>query len=745
MFSAQPLGLTSLLERWQADPGRGACLVAKRELPAREARHVDLPPELDQRLAEALWRRGVPRLYTHQARAFALGRARRDFVVATPTASGKTLCYNLPVFDALLRDERATALYLFPTKALARDQVAEAEALAAATGAELPVAVYDGDTPQAARRLARARARVIATNPDMLHAALLPHHARWARFFAGLRFVVVDEVHAARGLFGSHVANVLRRLARVARFHGGAPSFIGASATIGNPGEHAARLFSRAVEVLDESGAPSGARTFFVYNPPVVDRTLGVRASALDAACALVRELEQAGTATIAFVRTRALVEVLVRALGDAGVTGVRGYRAGYLPSRRREVERDLRAGRAHTVVSTSALELGIDIGSLDASIVVGWPGSRAAFWQRAGRAGRRGAPSMAVLIARGEPLDQFVAAEPRWLFDDGVENARTAPDNATVLLAHLQCAAFELPFEDGESFGPLDAAALHEALGLLAREGRVVRADGRWQWASQVFPAAEVPLRGPADENFLIVDEERGAVIAEVDRRDAPRTIHEGAIHGIEGKLHEVRRLDWAGKKAYVRRVEADFYTQAVTYRKVGVLRVEEEAGPASWGEVRVAERVIGFKKLHLRTHENIGYGEVNLPDLDMHTTACWWTARGHGLPGTDAGEGAEGAAYALRHAAALLMMSDAADVGVAIEGVGDDAAAPAPRIFLYDNLPGGSGLADGLYARRGDVVARARAAVDRCACARGCPACAGAGRRKDAAREILKCLDES
>jgi DEAD/DEAH box helicase domain-containing protein len=732
--------LGEVLARWLSNPRVAPNLVDVRELPARAAEWVDIPQSLDPRLVAALWDRGVTRLYAHQAHAIDALAAGHDVVVATPTASGKSLCYHLPVLDALLRDPGARALYLFPTKALARDQVASVRELVEACRArDLGVVVYDGDTPPDHRRAARTRARIVATNPDMLHAGILPHHASWAGFFAGLRHVVVDELHVYRGVFGAGVANVLRRLRRVSAFHGSAPRFVATSATIANPGELAERLFSSdRVRVIDENGAPQGPRTFLLYNPPIVDSALGIRASYLKSAKRIARDLVDAGVSTLVFTRSRRAVEILVRYLrddlDDDGIDGdeaVRGYRGGYLPDRRREVEALLRGGDTRCVVATSALELGIDVGGLDAVVIAGWPGSRAAAWQRAGRAGRRGLPSLVVLVACSEPLDQYVAGDPEFLFGEPPEHARVDPDNPAVLLPHVECAAFELPFTEGEAFGPLEASGTREVLSHLARRGKVHEDGGTFHWIADAYPAQRVPLRGIAEENFVVVDVADGRVLAEVDHRDAPKQLHENAIYPLEGRLHQVERLDWNAHKAFVRAVDVDFTTDALTYTKVEPLEVhgEDAAAGLAHGDVHVLEKVVGFKKIKLHTHENVGYGEVALPPWEMRTRALWLDPRiPAGAPPSPAWiDGVERVAYTLHRVAALVVLAETADLGRATEPPIPADGVRLPRIYLYDDLPGGSGLVERLFDERVRLVGHAARLVASCPCRRGCPGCVG------------------
>jgi len=783
--------IEQVLDLWTQGPvGRHLC--CHHVLSERAADAVPLPSWLSPALAAALRQRGVAQLYSHQARCAELVRAGQDVVVATPTASGKTLCYNLPVYHDLLVDPEARALYLFPTKALARDQVEEARSLASVIdGAPLGVAVYDGDTPVAQRRAARRRARIIATNPDMLHTAILPHHPGWAELFAGLRHIVVDELHTYRGVFGSHLANVLRRLLRIARFHGARPTFIATSATIANPEELARSLFGRPVQLVDRSGAPGGTRHFVIYNPPVVDPALGLREGAMRSACRLVRDLVKSGVSTLVFCRSRLAVEVMVRQLRDqlalsprarggeplperqgprardihceeSHTPSVRGYRGGYLPDRRREVEHALRRGDTDVVVATNALELGIDIGSLDAVVMVGWPGSRAAAWQRAGRAGRRLAPSLAVLVSSSEPVDQFVASDPDYLFGQAPEHARVNPDNPSILVPHLKCAAAELPFAAGEAYGSCDGRETDEVLRCLAEAGLLHRSAAGYHYTGHPHPSAEVHLRGHRDENFLVVQQPAGNVIAEVDYHDAPQVLHDKAIYQLEGRQYEVLHLDHEQRKAHAKQVQIDYYTDAMTHTRVRVLECHEQAaGVASCGEVHVVHRVVGFKKIKLHSGENIGYGDVSQPEREMHSTALWLTIPAGPLSRLQhsAGEvaaAALGAAHALHSVASLLLMSDARDLGRAVGDArsgwfavssaghaphyglpddGSDIQGPtAPVVFLFDRYPGGTGLSERLFEERHQLVGRAGQTISRCGCRAGCPACIGPGGGKQA-----------
>ncbi|HXF82725.1 MAG TPA: DEAD/DEAH box helicase, partial [bacterium] len=559
--------LRQILDRLATDPQRR--VAAWKEIPAQPARYAPLPPGLDPALAAALRRRGIEQLYTHQAEAFEAAARGEHLAVVTPTASGKTLCYNLPVLDRILRDPSARALYLFPTKALAADQVDELQQLIAAIGRDIKTFTYDGDTPASARRAIRAAGHIVVTNPDMLHTAILPHHTKWLRLFENLRYVVIDELHQYRGVFGSHVANVLRRLRRICAFYGSDPQLICASATIGNPREHAERLTGRPMTLLDRSGAPQGERVIAFVNPPLVNRELGIRRDTLLEVRALAGEFIRGGVPTIVFGRSRLAAELLTTYLRElAREAGrdpgtVQGYRAGYLPGERRAVERGLREGTIQAVAATNALELGIDIGQLSAAILAGYPGTIASTWQQMGRAGRTGELSAAILVATSSPLDQYIVHHPEYFFGHSPEQALINPDNLLVLTSHLKCAAFELPLGADEPYGPGLVTAILEAL---AAQG-IVHSDGqRWHYVAERFPAEEVSLRSASTENVVIIDqtEARPAVIGEIDLAAAPAFVHDDAIYLHLGQQYHVDRLDWEARKAYVRRVDVDYYTDA-------------------------------------------------------------------------------------------------------------------------------------------------------------------------------------
>src|SRR3954447_15013581 len=597
----------------KAPGGRDAdpIVTATRRLPAVAASHAPFPDQTDERLRRALAARGIEQLYTHQAEAFQHALSGRNVVTTTPTASGKTLCYNAPVLDAILKDHSTRALYLFPTKALAQDQLAELHALVelialqptererlgvgphAPSINDIGVFTYDGDTPSDARRAIRGKAHVVLSNPDMLHSGILPHHPRWAKLFENLKFVVIDELHAYRGVFGSHLSNILRRLQRVCRHYGSDPIFICSSATIANPRELAEGLTGRPFERIERSGAPRGEKFFLFVNPPVVNAQLGIRRSYLSESRRVALEFLKHNLQLILFAQSRLAIEILTTYLKDAyqGPPGaadvVRGYRGGYLPNRRREIERGLRDGLVRAVVSTNALELGIDIGALDVSVMAGYPGTIAATWQRAGRAGRRTTRSAAVLVASSAPIDQFIVRNPAYFFEGSPEHALINPDNLHILLDHVKCAAFELPFTNDEHFGVegrRDEVDLQAVLAVLGEEGFVHRADGQWNWTNESYPADAVSLRSVSSDNFIVVDCTNGErVIGETDFTSGPSTLHEKAIYILEGQLFQVERLDFDGRKAYLRSVDCDYYTDAITYTKVTILDTFASTGSSS------------------------------------------------------------------------------------------------------------------------------------------------------------------
>jgi len=774
--------LEEIRKKFKGSPASGGVTVFK-HFPAREARTVPVPEFLPALLVEALRARGMEALYTHQARACELAHEGKNVVVVTPTASGKTLCYNLPILGELIQHPEARALYLFPTKALSQDQLVELDRWTEKLGDEIRTFTYDGDTPQDARKAIRARGNLVITNPDMLHAGILPHHTKWQRLFENLRYVVIDELHYYRGVFGSHLANVLRRLKRVARFYGSEPQFICTSATIANPAELASRILEEDVVLVDESGAPSAEKYLVFYNPPVVNPQLGIRRSYLNETRRIARTFLARGLQTIVFANSRLATEILVTYLKEdfsrapLAPEAVRGYRGGYLPLERRGIERDLRNGRLLGVVATNALELGIDIGSLDVAVLAGYPGTIASTWQRAGRAGRRQGTSAAVLVASSAPLDQFIVQNPDYFFGRSPEHGYVNPNNLFILLNHLKCAAFELPLRDDEQFGSLDLQTLCEHL---EETGFLHHTTDGWHWVSESYPADAISLRSVSSDNFVIVDKTgEPRVIGETDFSSALTTLHEKAIYIQDGQQYHVERLDYDERKAYVHQVSSEYFTDAISYTKIKVLERFDSApaGAAgkNHGEVQVNTQVVGFKKIKFHTMENVGDGKLTLPEQEMHTTAFWLTLPHDMMAAlpystTERLDGVNGLANALEAIATLLVMCDARDLGVAVGENGENRIqesgngsqesgvrsqnkeedrmalaasggkagngsheAPVvvvvfePNIYLYDKYPGGVGLSEPLFRMSESLLEKTRKLIAGCPCASGCPSCVG------------------
>jgi DEAD/DEAH box helicase domain-containing protein len=756
MRTYAPAPTEAVLDSLLAEPSIARGVVHHEVIPARPPAYGPDPSWLDPRIRAGLASRGIERLYTHQAEAVDAVHSGEDIVVVTPTASGKTLCYALPVLQAIADDPAARALFLFPTKALGQDQVAEFAELSKAAGLTVSAATYDGDTPAPIRSAVRKAGQVVVTNPDMLNSAILPHHTKWFQLFEQLRVIVIDELHTYRGVFGSHVANVIRRLLRICAHYGSHPVIVCCSATIGNPAELAAMLTGRPIRLIDRNGAPAGQRHVLLVDPPIMDAATGARGSAVTLANRWALPFLRAGRQTIVFGRSRVAVEILLTGLREAlresfgPRSRVRGYRGGYLPTERRAIEHGLRDGEILGVVSTNALELGVDIGRLDAAILAGYPGSIAATWQQIGRAGRRLETSVAVLVASAAPVDQYVIHHPEFLIGGRPEEARLDPDNLHVLLAHLRAATFELPFEPGEVFGPSPADDL---LAFLAEEGHVRQAgDGRWYWSSENFPASEISLRSAAPENVVIIDTtpNRPRVLGEVDLFSAQVLVHERAIYIHESLQYYVDRLDWGEKKAYVHRIDVDHYTyanRAVTLKPLDVFaEAAAVGGRRVHGEVMVASLVTLFKKLKFVTDENVGWGPIDLPELELQTTAYWITTEG---PAThwrrnDLDVALLGAGRAIQTVASVLLMVDPRDLGLVTQ-----VRSPhheAPTIYLYESMPGGVGLSERLWDRHDELIAAAAELIEGCSCDSGCPACTGPRLEPeiDARALALRLLDE-
>jgi len=783
--------VTQVLDGFAARDRNSEILTAVRQYPAREAQWADFPEWVSADLRGAYNAKGIKQLYSHQSAAAEAVHAGKNLVIVTPTASGKTLCYNLPVLNAILEDGDSRALYLFPTKALAQDQLAELHDLNVRLENRVGVFTYDGDTPSDARKAIREKSHIVLTNPDMLHTGILPHHTRWTRVFENLRYIVIDELHAYRGVFGSHLCNVLRRLQRIGRFYGSKPQFICCSATIANPGELASRLIEEEVEVQAANGAPAAEKTFVFYNPPVVNRALGIRRSYINEGSRVAQEFLKHDLQTMVFANSRLHTELILTYLQQANPQQpgrpetIRGYRGGYLPNERREIERGLREGRIRGVVATSAMELGIDVGSLDTVVMTGYPGTIAATWQRAGRAGRRSGSSCAVLVASSAPLDQFIIRHPDYFFGNTPEHAFIQPDNLEILVNHLKCAAFELPIGPEEKVGEVN---VQDLCARLAEAGYLHRAGENFHWTHEAYPADTISLRSVTSDNFVILDV-TGApqVIGEVDFPSALTTVHEKAIYIHGGQQYHVEHLDFKERKAYVKQVNVDYYTDAIRYTQVRVLEIAEtqrsagrqDAGAInhawSHGDVLVRSQVVGFKKIKFFTNENIGAGKLELPENEMHTTSYWITLERpllESLPYTisERQSGMFGMLHALASVATLLLMCDARDLGTAI---GERPPAPGmdaeeftplrledavgaqakeffePNLYLFDAYPGGIGFSEPLFRAHALLVEKTRELIQACPCEAGCPSCVGpasdlAHKAKEAALAILLRLEE-
>jgi DEAD/DEAH box helicase domain-containing protein len=768
------------LESILASPEFAPNIVVNRLLPAEEGIFVPFPPDMDDRIAAVLRKMGIDRLYTHQAEVFEQARQGKNVVVVTPTASGKTLCYNLPCLQALLADEDARCLYLFPTKALSQDQQSALNELSGGPeGLNLKISTYDGDTPESLRVSARDTGRIIISNPDMLHAGILPNHPKWIKFFSRLKFIVIDEAHAYRGVLGSHVANIIRRLRRVAAFYGAEPQFILCSATIGNPRELAEALIGLPVSLVDNNGAPRGEKRIILYNPPLVDTVQGIRRSAVTESRRWMIAFLRARIKTILFAHSRVRTEVaaayvnedLANMYTDNSRIQVEPYRGGLLPNERREIEKGLREGSIQGVVSTNALELGIDIGGLDASVVAGFPGSFNSFWQQSGRAGRRGGTSVSVFIASAAPIDQFIMNDPEWFFRKSAEEGRVDPNNPYILTDHIKCACFELPFRDEEfpaeseqpdPFGinaqPVleyleEAGIVRHTITSSAADSGVNR--GRWNWADRSFPAEGISIRSATTDNVVIIDvtDGRNTVIGEMDRPSAKELIFDHAVYIHRGKQYLVEHLDIANRKCLVREADVNYFTDGLVKTDIKVLTedewIESENGVEGvLSDVLVRTQVAKFKKIRFHTHENIGYGNIDLGEEEMQTRALvllFSPDSNAGMVLTEMDEQGIGAALfgvgtLIRNIAPIFLLCDPHDLGIA-ERVRDPHFG-VPALYVYDKYPGGTGLAEGLSPHTGQLFAAINEALDRCPCTSGCPSCVGPGGNKASAEKFIKAL---
>lgn len=706
------------------------------EIEPKEPKTKPMPSSVDERIKAALQKRGIGELYSHQYTAYETLQKGENIVAVTPTASGKTLCYNLPVLQSVAEDDSNRALYIFPTKALAQDQKSELNEIIEEMGMDIKSYTYDGDTSPSIRQVVRKAGHIVITNPDMLHSAILPHHTKWVSLFENLKYVVIDELHTYRGVFGSHVANVIRRLRRICEFYGSNPQFICTSATIANPKELAEQLTGAPMRLIDDNGAPSGRKHFVFYNPPIVNQPLNIRKSATVEVNHLAKEFLKNKIQTIVFARSRVRVEIILSHLQELvknqiSSKAIRGYRGGYLPKQRREIERGLRQGEIIGVVSTNALELGVDIGQLQVCVMTGYPGSVASTWQQAGRAGRRHGEALILMVAGSTPIDQYIVQNPEYFFDRSPESARINPENLIILVDHLKCAAYELPVKEHEEFGPLDVKDILEYL----VEERVIHQNGdTFYWANQSFPAGNISLRSASQENVVIIDQSETAnvkIIGEMDRFSAMTLLHDEAIYLHEGVQYQVEKLDWDHKKAFVRQVDVEYYTDANLAVQLKVLEIDKtkkkEKSSIHYGDVSINILPSIFKKIKLSTFENIGSGPIYLPEEELHTSAAWLE-----LQEIDETLGEKvleqlllGISNVLQHVVPVHVMCDRNDIHVVAQIKATHTQ--KPTIFLYDHYPGGIGLAEDVYNRFDQVKEAAKNLIKKCICKDGCPSCIG------------------
>jgi len=707
-------------------------------VPPTEARYGELRHTLHPALLDALvGRRNLP-LYAHQVEAIDAVLDGEDVAVVTPAASGKSLCYGVPVVQTLLDDPSSRALLLFPTKALAQDQLRSLRELLPERSRQRAM-VFDGDTPRDERAEIRRSAQVILTNPDMLHFGILPNHQAWSRYFRSLRYVVIDEAHAYRGVFGSHLANVIRRLRRICRTYGADPVFVLSSATIANPEDHAQNLTGRAARIISEDAAPSSGRYFVFWNPPIVDEGKATRASASSEAARLLEMLLRRDVRTLAFVRTRRQAELVYMAVRDRlSVDGnglaqrVRPYRASYLPEDRRAVETGLANGELLGVVATNALELGIDVGDLEATVLAGYPGSIASTWQQAGRAGRRGHEALSILVGQDNPLDQYLMRHPDFFFGRPHEHARTRPGNPHILKAHLLCASYEAPLDERDValFG---RAALEELVPALESDGLLHQRRGRWFPVPSIeYPAQSVNIRSASSGQFAAVEAESGRVLERVEEHSAYAQLHRGAIYLHQGEPYIVERLDLTTKAAYLKRTDAPYYTESreLTDIRITATHAAKKAGGASvaLGEVEVSRAVVGYRRKSIYGNEVLGEETLEMPEDRFPTVALWFDVPGQAFQKA-LRERADlaGGLHAMEHAAIgvlpLFALCDRNDIGGVSTVLHADTGGPV--VFIYDGHPGGVGIAEHGYEIVDELWRTTLAAVAECGCVAGCPAC--------------------
>ncbi|MGD7045397.1 DEAD/DEAH box helicase [Jeotgalibacillus proteolyticus] len=738
--------LADLVDHFKTDRDIQQQIVKWHTIEPVEAVYTNIPQSVHPKLVQALQSRGIGELYSHQEEAYRNVMEGHSVTAITPTASGKTLCYNLPVVQTIIQNPSARALYLFPTKALAQDQKTELNEWLDLADAAINCYTYDGDTPASIRQKVRKAGQIVITNPDMLHSAILPHHTKWVSLFENLHYIVLDELHIYRGVFGSHVANVIRRLKRICEFYGSSPQFICTSATIANPKELAERLTGQQMKLISKNGAPSARKHFVFYNPPIVNHQLNIRRSATLEVRKLAGILLKQKIQTIIFAKSRVRVEIILSYLQDLvinelGPKSIQGYRGGYLPTQRREIEKGLRNGDIYGVVSTNALELGVDIGQLQACIMTGYPGTIASAWQQSGRAGRRQGEALILMVASSSPLDQYVIKHPEYFLETSPETARINPDNLVILLDHLKCAAFELPFTTEESFGEHD---LEELLDYLVEERVLHRSGSKWYWMNDAFPAHNISLRSASQENVIIIDQSETAhskVIGEMDRFSAMTLLHDEAIYLHQGIQFQVEFLDWDEKKAYVREVDIDYFTDANLAVTLSVLEEDKskntEQAIVSYGDVSVRAMATIFKKIKFDTHENIGSGPIHLPEEELHTSSTWFTLKAelHELTEDRIEQGLIGAAHAMQAIIPLHVMCDPQDIQIVPQVKATHNQ--LPTLFVYDRYPGGIGLSEKVFDIGSSILKEASQMIQHCHCPAGCPSCIGTDPQGIAAKE--------
>ncbi|MBT2582078.1 DEAD/DEAH box helicase [Planococcus sp. ISL-109] len=745
--------IPEILEEWKVEPEMMERIYHWHTKQEKPASYADFPEAMHDSLKQALRKKGIEQLYTHQRQAFDLSQQGKSFTAVTPTASGKSYCYHLPVLHKILNDPNARALYLFPTKALAQDQKSDLHDLIEKTEQSILSYTYDGDTSPSIRTKVRKAGQIVMTNPDMLHSGILPHHTKWVSLFENLHYIVIDELHTYKGVFGTHVAHVIRRLKRICNFYGSDPVFICTSATIANPKQLAESLTNTDHELIDQNGAPAGKKHILFYNPPIVHPTFGVRRSAVLEVRDLATYLIKQGIQTIVFAKSRVRVEMLVTYLNEITKyklqdESIKGYRGGYLPSERRAIEKGLRDGSIQCVVSTNALELGVDIGQLQACIMTGYPGNIASAWQQAGRAGRRQDESLVIYVAQSTALDQYIINHPEYLLDQSPEEARIHPENIIILMDHLKCASFELPFSSDDMYGEFDVQSLLE---YLQEEGVLVRTSDRWHWMSDRFPAHDISLRSATQENVVIIDQSVPAdtkVIGEMDRFSAMTLLHEEAIYLHQGTQFQVEILDWEEKKAYVREVDVDYFTDANLAIELKVISEDKyralHKANVYYGDVAVLAMPTIFKKIRFDTHDNIGSGPISLPAEELHTSSTWLSFdKPANFSDSDLSDTMTGAAYAIESFIPIFVQCDRRDVHVVpqVKSPHND----QPSFFIHDSYPGGIGISERIYDLWQPLLEKARQHVTECPCFDGCPSCIGA---QDAALDmkvrVIELLEE-